>query len=680
MENKSPKRRRGFVMTGGGAKGLYEAGVIQAFHLTGMEFDVITGSSIGAMNSVFYAEYLFYKRQLPLDVQRDPITAIENMDGLVKAFHHAWLTMPDKQVINDGPESPLGMLKDDLLRFNLTLPQVTSLLWWLTDPDKNSLPPPRLWPKLLRLGSELAERLGASEVLRILKYHRNDLLREALRTYLARFSLEHSVVPDKEDYKIKEVFTSPISPLRPEHLSGSLNSADEDGNQLYQLVNPDRTLRDYAELGIHVRLTRANYRTGRLEISAYVTPEEFACFLDKHAWRIQAFGPDKLPLGSFRLKVPGNPVALNAAICSGRFPGVFRPYRLEDIYPESDDENKLLYGLLHGWLSDTDVESKIKPILNNLNPGSHRSEEQKWVEWKQSKSMRKFFPTARDTYVDGGAINNTPYTAAVDFVRDSLQQTGGTIRDEMLELYVIYLGTEPKVAHDETTDPFIFEVVGRTLELVNAANENSRANTFDTINTFGKRGEQIAQILDLVLDAYQETLGELDANKRSQAEEKLLKRVQELGKRSFPGKSPDGILDQVKKWTDQTLTNRLPLHVETVKIFPQNMPLNTLQFTERLGYKKENAIQMLTMGCYNTLDNLRTRLEARVKAEGWKDLDGHDQRALTLVRKWTGDSWQVAPGSEAPNKELPVWQCQRTACAFHAHACPHGVKAGLPVS
>jgi NTE family protein len=46
-------KKRGFVMTGGGAKGLYEAGVIHAFHITGMEFDVITGSSIGAMNSAF---------------------------------------------------------------------------------------------------------------------------------------------------------------------------------------------------------------------------------------------------------------------------------------------------------------------------------------------------------------------------------------------------------------------------------------------------------------------------------------------------------------------------------------------------------------------------------------------------------------------------------------------------
>ena len=61
MTDNPKTKRRGFVMTGGGAKGLYEAGVINAFHVTGMEFDVITGSSIGAMNAIFYAEYLLQK-------------------------------------------------------------------------------------------------------------------------------------------------------------------------------------------------------------------------------------------------------------------------------------------------------------------------------------------------------------------------------------------------------------------------------------------------------------------------------------------------------------------------------------------------------------------------------------------------------------------------------------------
>ncbi len=74
-------KKRGFVMTGGGAKGLYEAGVINALHVSGMEFDVITGSSIGALNSVFFAEYLFLKRGLPAAVRSDPEKAVEAMAG-----------------------------------------------------------------------------------------------------------------------------------------------------------------------------------------------------------------------------------------------------------------------------------------------------------------------------------------------------------------------------------------------------------------------------------------------------------------------------------------------------------------------------------------------------------------------------------------------------------------------
>jgi predicted acylesterase/phospholipase RssA len=682
METELKKKHRGFVMTGGGAKGLYEAGVIHAFHLTGMEFDVITGSSIGAMNSLFYAEYLFHKSQLQQAVREDPLLAIEEMDGIVKAFHHAWLMMPDKNLIDDSDESPLGRLKNDLLHFNVSLPQLTRLLWWYTDPKRGSSRPP-LWllPSLFRLGIDLWERVGLAELWQIIrekdKDRRSELVHEALRKYLARLSMERSLIRDGEDNKIKEIFTEPISPLRPAYVTGAFPAREEPGTPLHRLVDPNRTLRDYARQGIHVRLTRANFRTGRLEISSYVTEEEFAGFLDKHAWRIKEFGPERIPLGSFRLKVPGNPVAINAALCSGRFPGVFLPYRLKDIYPESDPENELLYRLLEGWLGDARASDEIRPLITSLGNDT-AAQETKWNDWKESTRIRSFFPQTHDVYVDGGAIDNTPYTAAVDFVRDSLQLRGGSPRDEALDLYVIYLETEPKVEYHEKPDPDIITVVQRTLALVNAANEKSRGNTFDTLNSFGKRAENIAQVLELVLDSYRETLKDLDPAKRSEVEGNLLKQAQEfsLSKEAFSGETQDGILDKLDQWTEKTFLSRLPLQVETIKIYPQNMPLTTLQFTERLGYKKENAIQMLAMGCYSTLDSLRTRLEKK----GWESLDGHDRRALELARKWTGDLWQPPPGPEAADQTRPVWQCQRTACAFYETACPHGAEARTPAS
>ena len=147
-----------------------------------------------------------------------------------------------------------------------------------------------------------------------------------------------------------------------------MSAPDEAGVPKYSLVDPQRTLRDYADQGIELRLTRANYRTGRLEISAYVPAKNFVRFLHKQAWRIQKDDPDKIPLGSFRLQVPGNPNAINAALCSGRFPGVFIPYPVADLYPESDPENALLHRMLSGWLGDPQVEAGMAQAFHELHP------------------------------------------------------------------------------------------------------------------------------------------------------------------------------------------------------------------------------------------------------------------------------------------------------------------------
>jgi len=174
MAENSKLKKRGFVMNGGGAKGLYEAGVIYAFHITGMEFDVITGSSIGAMNSIFYAEYLLQKKNLTAQFPQDPDRVSSELDDLVKAYHHAWLLMPDKRLVDDSASGPIGQLKDDLLHFNINMPTITELGWWWTDPDRQALPPIGVWPALVRLLSELLGRLGSPiQLLNILRNHRD---------------------------------------------------------------------------------------------------------------------------------------------------------------------------------------------------------------------------------------------------------------------------------------------------------------------------------------------------------------------------------------------------------------------------------------------------------------------------------------------------------------------------
>jgi len=160
MDQKRKTRRRGFVMTGGGAKGLYEAGVINAFHLTGMEFDVITGSSIGAMNSIFFAEYLLRKKSLPGEVLTDPERAIEEMDNLIRSYHHTWLQMPSEKIIDDSETGALSMLVKQLGEFKINLSDLVTLGWWITDPKAGGLPPPQTAVSIIGTLERLVRALG----------------------------------------------------------------------------------------------------------------------------------------------------------------------------------------------------------------------------------------------------------------------------------------------------------------------------------------------------------------------------------------------------------------------------------------------------------------------------------------------------------------------------------------
>jgi hypothetical protein len=118
------------------------------------------------------------------------------------------------------------------------------------------------------------------------------------------------------------------------------------------------------------------------------------------------------------------------------------------------------------------------------------------------------------------------------------------------------------------------------------------------------------------------------------------------------------------------LREKLPLHVDEVKIYPDKMTLSTLQFTERLGYLQENAVEMITMGCYNTLWTLRTRLE-ELKAS---ERDAQDEISLALARKWMGNQeWPEGPASQ-PQLEIlrDSWRCTREVCPFFENDCKHG--------
>jgi hypothetical protein len=660
MTGKPKTKRRGFVMTGGGAKGLYEAGVINAFHVTGMEFDVITGSSIGAMNAIFYAEYLLHKKKLDPKVRDNPEEAIKAMDNLVRAFHHTWLLLPDQRIIDDSESGPIGQLKNNLLRFDVNVPDVTRVAWWATDPDRGSLPGPSVWPAALRLLKELGERIGGADVLRLLRNDRQKFLQQALRTYLARFGIEKSIVPPQDDRKFRAAFSGPVSPLRAEHLQGAAPERDE---EQIDLVKADRALKDYADAGIDVRLTRANYRTGRLEVSAYQSTEDFVRYLRRQAWRLQSTDPESVPLASFRLQVPGNPNAVNAALASGRFPAVLEPYPVEQIYPAADPENGLLHKTLANWLSDPEVEELLEEAYGAVSDGAFQG---RFQGWRDSENLREFFPHAGDVYIDGGAIDNTPSNSAIDATREWADQKGEGKRDVVLDQYVIFLHPEPKVASLEEVDPYLYETVQRTREMQGVAKQTNDAVVVDTINTFGQKGEDLGESLLIILESLKETLDGMDDQEKAAIETRVLELVRQQEISGYRTGGSDGILERMATWGQKTINNSLPLHVNEIIIYPDAMPLTTLQFTPRLGYRQENAIKMLTMGCYNTLWTLRTRLEKTKR-------DAKDKQALALAEKWTGIE-TLPKDSDEREKLGREWKCQRTACVYYAQHCARGAQ------
>ena len=148
-------------------------------------------------------------------------------------------------------------------------------------------------------------------------------------------------------------------------------------------------------------------------------------------------------------------------------------------------------------------------------------------------------------------------------------------------------------------------------------------------------------------------------------------------------KGADGILPDIKKLCERWLDRGLPLDLNIIKIHPDEMPLHTVAFTERLGYDREKGLEMITMGCYNTLWDLRVYLEEKATYKR----DDSDQCTLKLTQTWVNIGAQDWPnkrkkkdGSKKDIAEYYMelrtlrdnWVCERTQCIFHQKHCAHG--------
>ncbi len=677
--------KRGFVMTGGGAKGLFEAGVIHAFHLCGMEFDVITGSSIGAINSIVYAEYQMQKRRLPPEILADPLQTIEAMDPFVWASLHAWWDLPRMGIIDDSAAGPIGMLKDDLLGLDIGLPSIVRLVWWYTDPENNLVPDLEILADISKIVNELPERLaGGRGVLETWKRWRDDKLNPfdaAVRTYLNRFGMEHSLVPDDKADNLRDYFTQSIAPLRSEHLEDPDASRPDEAR--VPLIPADRTLRDFHEAGIEVRMTRTNFRTGRLEVSSYNSAEQFAAFLKKHWFRFDNKEGLLPALGNARLQTIGNPNAINAALASGRFPGVFSPMPIDKIYDLAETEdraNVLFSGLLAGWLNDETVRAAMQRSADGDEDESNKNISDELLQtWQESEELARLFPRAGDHYVDGGAIDNTPTNSAIDAIKDWAAENNLGNRDVQLDLYTVFLHPPPDPGELVTElMPSSIETVRRTMEIRTAAVLDSDAAHVRFVNKTGQLAEDTSRTIIQLASALEGILGQLPESEAlglSEAQREALRSALEAHVAAALPPQQDGDLaqqlEEIKTEHETIIDQKLPLHVNPIEIHPEEMPMRTLQFTERLGYKKENAIRMITSGCYSTLWSLHEYLTDKL-ADG---PDEHDERALRLARHWMGLDAAELPADKTALRQ--AWRCRRVQCVFHARHCRHGANTAL---
>ena len=679
----SKPTKRAFVMTGGGAKGLFEAGVVHAFHLCGMEFDAITGSSIGAINSIFYAEYQLRKRQLPADVRANPALAVEAMDPLVWAFLHAWWDLPRMGIIDDSAGGPIGQLKADLLGLDIGLPSIVRLVWWYTDPDNDLVPDMEVLADITRIVNELPERLaGGKGVLETWKRWRDDRLNPfdaAVRTYLNRFGMEHSLVPDDKADNLRNYFTQSITPLQAGHLDDPAAGSPDD--EKIALIPADRTLRDYRDSGTEVRMTRTNFRTGRLEVSSYNSAEQFAAFLKKHWFRFDNRDGLLPALGNARLQTIGNPNAINAALASGRFPGVFSPIPINKIYDltgTEDRENVLFSGLLARWLNDEQVRSALMDSGNDPGRPKRQITDEMLKAWQESEELARLFPREGDHYVDGGAIDNTPTNSAIDAIKDWVDEENVGIRDVQLDLYTIFLHPPPDPGEFVTElMPSSIETVRRTMEIRTAAVLDTDAAHVRFVNKTGQLAEDTSRtVIDLVrtLDELLDQLPEVASLNLSDEQKGTLRAALESRIEQALSGQQDGARDRLQQVVaehEQIIHQKLPLHVNPIEIHPEEMPMRTLQFTERLGYKKENAIRMMTSGCYSTLWSLHEYLTAKSR----DGLDPQDELVLGLARQWMGLDAEVVATDKTALRQ--AWRCHRHQCVFHAKHCRHGATPGV---
>jgi hypothetical protein len=380
--------KRALVLSGGGAKGVFEAGVLKACHHTGVTFDVITGSSIGAINAVLFAEYLRRRQR-----------SMEDASHYFDYFLGIWEDLDAANLVDFDLLEPLVK---DLAKVDIGLDDLLYIWWGFTGeslPGKIKGGWHAFWA-LTQLDDILP--LSLKDVKELFDAWQDkgrhdevkELLRDAIRKFLAKHRAERGLF---DPVSLNEAMTKPY---------------DDSG---VPPLRPGQGLSSFRVAGIDVRLTRTNIRTGRMEVSAHRTLQEVL------AQAVQ----DPERAGDL---IVGDPHAVSAALASGAFPVAFVPRSLPEIYPPGPPENEILRAILSG---------AAEAAAYDIAP-------------EQQALLAAAYPRADDIYLDGGTIDNHPLSAAIDAIKDTARRARSARQADDIyrsthDVFVIFLGPKPEI-------------------------------------------------------------------------------------------------------------------------------------------------------------------------------------------------------------------------------------------
>lgn len=648
-----PEPRRAVVFSGGGAKGIFESGVVHALAQTGYEADVVTGSSVGALNAIGYAEMVRVRHQegaeASLTTAESLLTLWQELDRLkvadldrwgwrVWVFGAAFLAFGWALILaafSGGGTRPWLALLERAAGFVLGLLALAAGGAWIV-----------AW---MRLPAALRRHVWQGRWGEQTRDENGTTWGERLRDAALR-------------------------------LGGLLPSlfGDRGLRRAATLVVPvHRRLSEYRESGLDVRLTRTNVRTGRTEISEALEPRD----MDRP-------GFDR------GLRVLGDPRAVEAALASSAFPGAFPPVRADDIYVP--DENRSLYARARDRAL---AKKELKRVFGNDSKAQYvwlmsllerladddptlmrTGGEARLLERIRSEffggraawnrvSVRSIFVLAEtrgwpqipvpdelpyaDRYLDGGILDNTPLSTALRALRegDAEDRAQGGESAETSEMIVVLLS--PRARRRYLTAGAAQRLAGPALGL-RALRLQAERRLQDDVRTaeridhlLGQRGleeeDESALKATGTTGAVASTpvpVAPPPAAPGAESWADLLSR-----ERGDDGEG-DGALTRALHVEDEKL-----VRVQVTRVYPSwDLPW-LFSLDDRLGFDRAHARAFQVRGCRDTLAALAATYGERSRTGD--EISPGARRALDLT---TGSGPHVAPG----------WICAAERCTLRA--------------